>query len=145
MVGTIRDDSAPGVIELKASAKGPGSQLLLVNIESASPTDAKRAMKEVTASGIDHVDIVIANAGLSPPVAPLETVQLADVAKTFNINSLGPLALYQACHALLEKSGNAKFVAISSAAGSIGSMETNGAYVAPAYSISKAALNWITL
>ena len=145
VVGTIRDDSAPGVVELKASAKGPGSKLLLVDVESASPTDAKRAVEEATASGIDHIDIVIANAGVSPPVVPLETVELADVTGTFNINALGPLALYQACHELLEKSGNAKFVTISSAAGSIGSMENNGAYVAPAYSISKAALNWITL
>ncbi|RYP10072.1 hypothetical protein DL765_008226 [Monosporascus sp. GIB2] len=145
VVGGIRNDSSPGVTELKASSLGAGSKLLLVKLESSSLTDAKSAMEQITAAGIDHIDIVIANAGLSPPVAPLETVDLEEVASVLKINALGPLALYQASHSLLEKSKNAKFVSISSAAGSIATMESIGSYVAPAYSISKAALNWITL
>lgn len=102
-------------------------------------------MEEISAEGISYVDILIANAGVSPPVVPLETVDLGEVASAFNVNALGPLALYQACHPLLQKSSNAKFVTVSSAAGSIGAMEIYGAYVAPAYSISKSSLNWITL
>lgn len=145
MVGTIRDDSAPGVFELKAVAKSAGSRLRLVLVESSSPTDARRVIEEVTATGSDHIDIVIANAGVSPPVTSLETVDLAEVASTFSVNALGPLALYQACHALLEKSKSAKFVTITSAAGSLGAMERFGSHVAPAYCISKAALNWMTL
>ncbi|RYP28564.1 hypothetical protein DL767_007170 [Monosporascus sp. MG133] len=145
VVGGIRNDDSPGVTELKASFLGTGSKLLLVKLESSSPTDAKSAVEQINAAGIDHIDIVIANAGLSPPVAPLETVDPEEVASVLKINAIGPMALYQACHSLLEKSKNAKFVSISSAAGSIAAMESFGSYVAPAYSISKAALNWITL
>ncbi|KAI0383945.1 NAD(P)-binding protein [Hypomontagnella monticulosa] len=145
VVGTIRNHGAPEVAELKATSKGAGSELLLVGLESSSPADASHVVEEMTAAGIDHIDIVIANAGVSPPVIPLETVEPGEVINTFNINTIGPLAIYQACYNLLKKSRNAKFVTISSAAGSIGAMEGNGAHVAPAYSISKAALNWVTL
>ena len=102
-------------------------------------------MKEIEAAGIRHVDIVIANAGVSPPVIPLETVDLEVMTSTFQINALGPLALFQASRDLLEKSSNPKWISISSAAGSISKMESFGAHIAPAYSVSKAALNWITL
>lgn len=145
VVGSIRDDSAPGVSELKDSPKGDGSQLLLVKIESSKPSDAKKAVEEIEAAGIDHIDILIANAGVSPPIEPIETVDLSVVTSTFNINALGPLALYQACYSLLKKSSNPKFVPITSAAGTIGGMEHGRTFVAPSYCISKAALNWITL
>jgi len=145
VVGSIRDDSAPGVVELKAFPKRDGSQLLLIKIESSTPTDTINAVKEMEAAGIDHIDILIANAGVSPPIEPIETVDLEVVASTFSVNALGPLALYQACHSLLERSNNPRFVPISSAAGSIGGMEHGRTFVAPSYCISKAALNWITL
>ncbi|KAI1506669.1 NAD(P)-binding protein [Biscogniauxia marginata] len=145
VVGSIRDDAARGVTELKAFPKGNGSRLLLVHIESSSPTDANNAVEEIKAAGIDHIDILITNAGVSPPVDPLETVDLGVVASTFHINALGPLALYQACYALLKRSANAKFMPITSAAGTLGGMEHGRTFVAPSYCISKAVLNWITL
>lgn len=145
VVGSVRDHDAPGVAELKASPKGSGSGLLLVTIDSAVATDAAKAVEEMKAAGIGHIDILIANAGLSPPVDPLEKVGQDVLTDTININALGPLAIYQACHPLLKESTDAKFVPISSAAGSIGAMESNGAWVAPSYSISKAVLNWVAL
>lgn len=145
VVGSIRDDTAPGVTELKASPKGDGSQLLLVKVESSSPTDASNVVTALEAVGITHIDILIANAGVSPLIEPIETVDLEVVARTFQINALGPLALYQACHPLLKNSSNPKFVPITSAAGTIGGMEHGRTFVAPSYCISKAALNWITL
>ncbi|KAI1656831.1 NAD(P)-binding protein [Daldinia decipiens] len=145
VVGSIRDEKASCVTELKTSPKGSGSKLLLVKIKSSVPGDAKRAADEIKASGIGHIDIVVANAGISPPIVSLETVNLEDVVGAFNINAVGTIALYQTCHPLLEKSLNAKFVSISSAAGSIGAMESYNAHVAPAYCISKAALNWIAM
>ncbi|KAI1777833.1 hypothetical protein F4818DRAFT_408057 [Hypoxylon cercidicola] len=90
----------------------------------------------MTDAGIGHVGIVIANAGISPPVVPLETVDMGEIPGAFNANALGPLALYQACHPLIQKSSDAKFITISSAAGSISAMEAYNSHV---------ALNWITL
>lgn len=97
--------------------------------------------------GIDHIDILIPNAGVSPALEPIETVDLAVVASTFhiNVNALGPLSSYQACYKLLTKPTNTKFMPITSAAGTIGGMAQGRTFVAPSYCISKAALNWITL
>ncbi|KUJ17522.1 NAD(P)-binding protein [Mollisia scopiformis] len=141
VIGSTRKESA----ELKSLPTATGSKLLLVTIESTSPKDPKNAVKDIEAAGIHHIDIIIANAGVSPPVHPLETVELETMLSTFKINALGPLALFQASKHLMEKSSNPKWVSISSAAGSINGMEGFGSYVAPAYCVSKAALNWITL
>jgi len=108
-------------------------------------TDPQEAVEGLKAAGIHHIDTITANAGVSPTVQPLETVDPAEVSSTFQINALGPLVLFQAFRPLLEKSQNPKWVSISSAAGSIGSMGAFGSHIAPAYCISKAALNWITL
>ncbi|TVY14234.1 Norsolorinic acid ketoreductase [Lachnellula arida] len=142
---TVIASARNGSAELKALPAGNGSKLLLVTIENLSSTDPKNAAKEIEAAGIRYIDIVIANAGVSPPVDPLETVELEEMSTTFKINALGPLGLFQASKDLLEKSSNPRWVSVSSAAGSIGAMEAFGAYIAPAYSVSKAALNWITL
>ncbi|KAI6080371.1 NAD(P)-binding protein [Hypoxylon rubiginosum] len=145
VVGTIRDHTSSGVAQLEASPKGNGSRLILVKVESSSLTDARDAVEEMEAAGIDHIDILIPNAGTSPPVESLETVDLGVVASAFHVNALGPLSLYQACYALLRKSNDAKFMPITSAAGTISGMEQGHTFVAPSYCISKAALNWITL
>ncbi|KAJ8108847.1 hypothetical protein ONZ43_g6302 [Nemania bipapillata] len=145
VVGSIRDHDAPGVVELKASPQGNGSKLLLVKIDSAVPGDAARAVEEIKAAGIDHIDILIANAAVSPSILPIEAVSLDDMTNTININAIGPLALYQSCLALLKESKNAKFVPISSAAGSFAVMETHRAWTSAAYSVSKTMLNWIVL
>ncbi|KAI1807002.1 NAD(P)-binding protein [Daldinia bambusicola] len=145
VIGSIRDENSSGVSELKTSPTGNGSKLLPVKIESSVFGDAKRVVEEIKAEGVDHIDIVIANSAISPPILPLEDVDLEQVVDAFNVNAVGAIALYQACYPLLEKSSSAKFVTISSAAGSISAMEPFHSYVAPAYCISKAALNWITM
>lgn len=121
VIGTIRDDTSPGVAALQAAKKGTNSDLHLVKLESSSTTDAADAIAEVKAqAGISHIDVLIANAGLSPPVASLETVGLDELKHSLAVNALGPLALYQACHPLLKESRQAKFITISSAAGLAG-------------------------
>lgn len=145
MVGSVRDETAPGVASLESAAAEHGTKLLIVKMESASHTDAKDAVGQMRAAGIDHIDILIANAGVSPPLVPLETESLDAIDSAFRINALGPLALYQACHSLLMASQTPRFVAVGSAAGSMGAMGRFRSWVAPAYCISKSALNWITL
>ncbi|KAK8108111.1 uncharacterized protein PG998_010124 [Apiospora kogelbergensis] len=131
--------------ELKALSAANGSNIILVKIESATLSDPGEAIKELTAAGIDHVDVVIANAGVSPAILPPATANLEDAAKAFTVNTLGPWSLFQALLPLLEKSQNAKWVGITSAVASLGAMEAFGAHVAPAYGISKVGLNWLTL
>ncbi|KAK6839129.1 hypothetical protein PG987_004995 [Apiospora arundinis] len=145
VVGSVRNGNTPGVAALKTVAADIGSKFLIVEIESASETDAKDAVQQMRAAGIDHIDILIANAGVSPPIVGLETVDLASIESAVRVNALGPLALYQACHELLMKSSNPKFVSMSSKASSISGMCSLNAWKAPAYCISKAALNWIAI
>lgn len=144
MIGSIRNSSSPGVADLKASPKAEGSKLQLVHIESASAEDPKKALAEIEAAGIEHIDIVIANAGGSPPVVPLDGVSREDMVSAFQVNVLGPLSLYQTFKPLLKKSPNPKWVSVSTVASSITLMESMGTYITPAYGASKASLNWVT-
>ncbi|RYP34328.1 hypothetical protein DL767_004322 [Monosporascus sp. MG133] len=66
-----------------------------------------------------RVEAAAANAGTSPPAMSLETVDLGGVAGYVQRQRPRPSGsvLYQACHALLAKSSNVKFVSVSSAAG----------------------------
>jgi NAD(P)-dependent dehydrogenase (short-subunit alcohol dehydrogenase family) len=147
VIGSVRDTASAKAQELKKLPTAAGSRLLLVKIESTSLTDPAGAVKELQAAGIDNLDIVIANAGHMGKeiVATVNTVKAEDVMTCFNVNTLGSLVLFQAVRPLLEKSKASKFVVMSSASGSIASMETFGTSVVSSYGISKAGLNWVTV
>jgi NAD(P)-dependent dehydrogenase (short-subunit alcohol dehydrogenase family) len=89
-----------------------------------------------------QLDVVVNNAGIllgqgmSILDTPSETFE-----KTMRTNALGPLLVTQAVAKLLGRSKAARVVNVSSGAGQISSMTS----YAPAYSISKAALNAITV
>lgn len=142
----MRDKSAPSALELKKLPTGAGSRLLLVSIESNSPTDPSQAVKDIEAAGINHLDLVIANAGVCPTPMPLTTVDPRDVSAAFNINAIGPLMLFQAVRPLLEKStGSPKWMTVSTGASSITRLEVHGAHGVPGYAIGKAGANWFTV
>ena len=69
------------------------------------------------------------------------TVDLATVQQAFDTNTLGPWRLCQAFIPLLRKSRHPRIVNVSSGAGALEGMGGG----APAYSMSKAALNALTL
>lgn len=147
VIGSVRDKASPAAQALTTLPTAPGSRLYIITIESSSFTDPGTAANEILEAGISHLDIVIANAGSSGPsgVVPLDAVTVEQLTYCFNVNTLGPLVLFQALKPLLQKSTNPRFVAVTSAVGSIGRVEVYGAHVAPAYGISKAGLNWVTV
>jgi NAD(P)-dependent dehydrogenase (short-subunit alcohol dehydrogenase family) len=120
-----------------------GSQLLLVSIENASHEDPKKAVAEVEAAGIDHIDIVVSNAGISPANAPLDAADPQIILDAFNVNALSSIVLFQAVNPLLLKSSAPKWISVSSRAGSIDTAE-GWYYWIGAYGVSKAAQNWFT-
>jgi NAD(P)-dependent dehydrogenase (short-subunit alcohol dehydrogenase family) len=61
--------------------------------------------------------------------------------KTLTTNTIGPLLVTQAFYPLLAKSAFARVINVSSRSGALSEMET----YSPAYSISKAALNAVTV
>lgn len=144
-MGSIRDESKPEVSTLKSAKVALGSRLLLVHIESTSFTDTAKALEAVVESGIDYVDIIIANAGGSPHVQPLDVVDAKEMISNFHVNAVAPLVLFQTFKPLLQNSKKSpKWISVSTAAGSIGLMKSIRSWVLPAYGASKAALNWIT-
>ncbi|KAF7863843.1 hypothetical protein EAF04_006808 [Stromatinia cepivora] len=144
IIGSIRNSSTPSIAELKSTEPASGSKLLLVHIDNTSPDDPKKALADIEAAGIEHIDVVFANAGGSPPVVDLENVSSKDMISSFQTNAIGHLVLFQTLRPLLQKSKSPKWASISSIGGSIGTIGTLNTYITPAYGASKAALNWLT-
>jgi len=144
VIGSVRNLGAPVVSELQSITPASGSTLLLVHIESANPSDPAKALTEIEKAHVDHIDIVFANAGGSPPVVDIDHVSPEDCTYAFQTNALGPLVLFQTLKPLLQKSSNPKWASITSISGSIGTMAGMGTHITPAYGAAKAALNWWT-
>lgn len=131
--------------EIKPAA---GSSLLVVKIENTSDADAAEAVKTITAAGITALDIVIANAGISGAYSKVDAARIEDVREMLEINTCGPLLLFQAVFPLLKaasersKSAAPRFLAISSVASSITNLKDNVPFLLGSYGASKAALNY---
>jgi len=148
VIGSVRDKESPLAKELQTLPTGEGSKILVVKIENTSTTDPTEAVKELKAAGVNHLDIVIANAGGNSTIVsvPLDLVSAEEMKQTFETNAIGPLLLYQAVKPLLIKSSNSpKFVPITTIWGSIKNLPKYRAERAPAYGASKAGLNWLTV
>ncbi len=89
-------------------------------------------------SRVNHLDLLINNAGIIGTRAGLKKVEMKDHLNTFQTNTLGPLFVTKHCRSLLGKGST--IANISSLMGSIDD-SSGGAY---SYRISKAALNMVT-
>ena len=118
-----------------------GGQAQFLEIDIADPSSITRAAQRLAAL-VDHLDVLVNNAGiLEDGTATAPDVDAAVVRRTFETNALGPLLVTQAMLPLLLKAPDgARIVNVSSGAGALGEM----ASWAPAYSISKTALNAVT-
>lgn len=144
MIAAVRDRGSSHAQSLSALTKGPSSNLVIVEIDSASETSALEAVKLLTSQyGITGLDIVIANAGISSYFGTALVTPLHEAMQHYRINVGGPLLLFQATAPLFLKSRRPKFVSISSGAGSIAGIEALKVENT-AYGASKAALNFVT-
>lgn len=90
----------------------------------------------------DHLDVLVNNAGMNyDTYQNVINADLRNVQGTFETNILGAWRVTQAVLPLLKKSQQARVVNVSSGAGALASM-TGGT---PAYSLSKLALNGLTM
>lgn len=109
-----------------------GGQALSVPTHVGRPDEIQRLV-DATIEGFGRVDIIVNNAA-NPLGAPMETIELAAMAKSYETNVLGPLALCQAALPHLRESSCASVVNVI----------TVGAFAAApylgAYASSKAAL-----
>ncbi|KAI2783000.1 NAD(P)-binding protein [Daldinia loculata] len=141
VIAANRNPEHPTSKELANLPKAPGSSLIIVKVEATSNTDAADAVKELQKQGIDHLDIVIANAAISLGFTKVVDAKVEDMYRTMDVNVFGVLRLFQATLPLLRKAATPKFVTIGSGAGSIEEMYS---YPNAVYGPSKAAVHWIT-
>ncbi|KAI8255738.1 putative beta-1,3-N-acetylgalactosaminyltransferase 2 [Colletotrichum sp. SAR 10_98] len=117
------------------------SRLVVVKIDATVEKDAHDAVAELQKDhGIDHLDIVIANAGVSSVWPSVADLKISDLQAHMEPNVYGVVSLFQATRPLLKKSSREPiFTLMGSTAGCLENQPpiTNGAY-----GPSKAAANW---
>jgi norsolorinic acid ketoreductase len=116
-----RNPAHPSSQALAKLPKGEGSKLIVVKIDASIEEDASIAIKELQDHhGIDHLDIVIANAGVAYIYPSVAELKLDDLRGHLGPNVYGFVTLYQATRALLQKSQREPiFTPVGSSAGCI--------------------------
>lgn len=118
-----------------------GLNVEFLQLDVTDETSIEQLAKEL-ASRIDRLDVLVNNAGilLDAPNASVLEVEADVIGQTLQTNTLGPLRLIQKLVPLLANSDAGKVINVSSGGGQLADM---GDW-APAYSLSKTALNAVT-
>ena len=122
-----------------ASIQKSGDAAEFVEIDVSNRASIEKAAKAV-ADKADHLDVLVNNAAIMEDNGSITEVDDDTLLRTFTTNVLGPLRVTQAFRPLLEKSGHASVMNLSSGLGQLNDMGDSN----PAYSISKTALNAVT-
>ncbi|KAL1752455.1 hypothetical protein FB107DRAFT_219900 [Schizophyllum commune] len=136
--GARDPDRATDLHALAAAHPGRVHVLKLVSADQANNAAAAEEIKRVAG----RLDVVIANAGISDCFEPALEVAPEEIIRHVEVNTNGPLVLFQATYALLRASAEPKFIVISSAVGSV-TVGANLPFNIYAYGASKAAVNWV--
>lgn len=142
VIGTVRD-TLKFEKESSSLPRHETSRLIITELEVSDFEAHKVMIQKLVEEHLEvtHLNLVIANAGILelPPSKP-STADPAFIQKTLNVNTFGPLALWQATVPLLEKAeeGQGKFVAITSSVASFALGYWQHSFE---YAISKVALN----
>jgi len=117
-------------------------RLHIVKLESTSIEDHQAAARYIQRiSG--HIDVIIANAGIADYLGPLATTPIGEFQRHYEVNTIGPVILFQSMYELLVSSTTPKFIVMSSGAGSI-TLQSQVKIPNTPYGASKAAANYIT-
>jgi norsolorinic acid ketoreductase len=118
----VRDPGHPTTRALADLPHGSGTTLITVQYDAGSEQGAADAIARLqTEHGIDHLDIVVANAGISKSLPLVKDAKWAEALEHVEVNVLGVVALYQAARDLLQRSAAKPiFAPVGSGAGSLG-------------------------
>lgn len=119
IVAAVRDPDHQTSKALADLPTGQNSRLVVVKIDSTVETDALKAVEELSAQGIDHLDLVIANAGVARSFPKVSELKTAELQAHITPNVFGVVWLYQATLPLLRKSAQPKWVTMGSSAGQL--------------------------
>ncbi|KUJ08171.1 short chain oxidoreductase [Mollisia scopiformis] len=140
---TARKES-PALKDLIQKSNG---RVVLIHLEATDSSSIKQAAVDVKkALGGNGLDVLINNAGIQDytPKGP-STMSADDMTNIFSTNVIAVHLITQAFLPLLEKGNLKKIVNVTSTLGSIGLAGTFLQAPTPAYKISKAALNMLTV
>jgi NAD(P)-dependent dehydrogenase (short-subunit alcohol dehydrogenase family) len=133
----VRDHTKIGAL---AQVKAKHNNVHVVEIPSGNVKANERAAAEI-AKVTDHVDVLVANAGIANNWQKLELVDADVVREHLEVNTVGTFVLFKAFLPLLRKAGESKFVPITT---EVASATRPVPYPVTAVSISKAATNFLT-
>lgn len=141
VVGTVRDPAHETAKSLSELSTAAGSKLIVLPLDMK---DIDSLSKKLADAGITRLDVVISNAGTCEHFHLARDEDAESLRHTFEINSIGPLRLFQTSWPLLSSAegGQKKFVLITSSLGSFGLIEQHDMPGA-AYGAAKAAANWL--
>ncbi|THY81960.1 NAD(P)-binding protein, partial [Aureobasidium pullulans] len=140
----IRTFTAETTEILTSLPVGQDSYVAPIQVDATVPLHAKQAVETIThMHGYNRVDVVIANSGISDYYGTAAETPLEALRAHFEVNTIGPVALFQAFLPLLLQSAHPRFVAMTSGAASLIEMEHMPLMPITAYGASKAALNYI--
>ncbi|KAH8668820.1 hypothetical protein BX600DRAFT_435337 [Xylariales sp. PMI_506] len=144
VIAANRNPADPNSQALSDLLVGEGSRLIVVKIDVLSEQDPFTAMDELKKlHDIHHLDVVIANAGISDVNPPVADLKLADLQAHIATNLYGVVNVYHATRPMLQKSTKEPmFVPMGSQAASLGQQPP---IPNAAYGPSKVAVNWVTV
>ncbi|KAF9890415.1 hypothetical protein FE257_006083 [Aspergillus nanangensis] len=140
VVAAVRDPAHQSAQELSQLPTAQGTSIVVVKYDASVEQSAFDAVKEATDKGVDHIDYVVANAGIAKVYPLVKDVKRADLVEHLDVNVLSVVSLYQATRSLLEKSiTNPVYAMMGSGGGALGRQPPvpNAAYGA-----SKSILPW---
>jgi NAD(P)-dependent dehydrogenase (short-subunit alcohol dehydrogenase family) len=143
VIATVRNEQK--ATELKdhtaSIATGSGSTLHIVQLDFSTAVAPEKILEAVKKVGVDHIDVLINNAGFAQPMVPASETTAEDLRAAFEVNTIAPLLVFQGLKPMLEKVSSPKLIMVSSSVGSIAEMES---MPGGAYGPSRAAQNWLT-
>ncbi|KAK0641684.1 hypothetical protein B0T16DRAFT_380607 [Cercophora newfieldiana] len=141
VIAANRDPTHPTSQALADLPKGDGSKLIVIKYDAATEQGAIDAVNQIQDYGVEHLDIVVANAAIVKHYPLVKDARRDEMLEHYQVNVLGPVALYQATRDLLQKSPSGKpiFAFMGSGAGALGRQPPvpNALYGA-----SKSAVAW---
>jgi len=118
-----------------------GSDLIFQWLDVTDSENIQRLASELS-SGIGRLDVLVNNAGiLMDEDRPFPDLAIEIMRRTMETNFFGPVQVSQSMLPLLNRSDDARIIHVSSGLGQLS--DGGGGY--PAYSLSKAALNMLTV
>jgi NAD(P)-dependent dehydrogenase (short-subunit alcohol dehydrogenase family) len=138
LLGARNPDAGRRAAQALGKGGGTATFIQLDVADATSVADATREFCKIA----DHLDVLVNNAGvLFDEDTGILEMEIEVVRKTLETNTLGPLRVTQAFAPLLARSSAPRIINVSSGGGQL----TDGAEGwAPAYCISKTALNGVT-